>query len=542
MRIKSIELQNFLSFKSSKLELVQNLNEEPNIFIVDGINYDVESESEGSNGSGKSSLISESVFYNIYGRGLRGNKQRITLNDMIKMGCSRMSNNINYLFDGENSESEELNIYRTKSIKGQSSIEVNIDGEIKTKRTKKLSDKDIKMFINISPEVYSQIITYYKDNINLLSMNYGQRLNFFQSIIDISIIDNYFDSIKIFKINLEKTLDKYYLIKKNTEEILNIVDENKDQYIEYLNKSLENYNKKLTEAESITIDTDKEYKENIKQCKKELTENDNKIDDIQKNIIIAKNNIEKIEKEISKIKKLSGVDCPTCKQLVTDSYVDKISKSYDLELEKYISIRDTNIPLKKDAELYNKEIRKNIDDYNNKISEIDTKQRLKDNNIKTIKNEINKINKELLKASEPSNNKKIDRSFYNIKDKGYKNAIAILEKRKIAIEYWYNAFAPKSLLRSAIIRKYITVLSDTFEYYISRLYNNEIIGKIVIDDDGQIDPILYKNQYEINYFQLSSGERKRVDIAMMLSLYEFVSYLNPNIPQFLILDEIFNNK
>jgi len=95
-------------------------------------------------------------------------------------------------------------------------------------------------------------------------------------------------------------------------------------------------------------------------------------------------------------------------------------------------------------------------------------------------------------------------------------------------------------LRSAIIRKYVTILSDIFEYYISKLYNNEILGKITIDDDGQIDIILYKDGYETNYWQMSSGERKRIDIAMILSLYEFTSYINPNMPKFLILDEIYD--
>ena len=73
------------------------------------------------------------------------------------------------------------------------------------------------------------------------------------------------------------------------------------------------------------------------------------------------------------------------------------------------------------------------------------------------------------------------------------------------------------------------------------MYNSEIIGKIEIDDDSNIDIILYKDKYETNYWQMSSGERKRVDIAMLLSLYEFTSYIKPNMPKFLILDEIFDS-
>jgi energy-coupling factor transporter ATP-binding protein EcfA2 len=40
---------------------------------------------------------------------------------------------------------------------------------------------------------------------------------------------------------------------------------------------------------------------------------------------------------------------------------------------------------------------------------------------------------------------------------------------------------------------------------------------------------------------MSSGERKRIDVAMILSLYEFTSHIKPNLPKFLILDEIFDS-
>ena len=75
----------------------------------------------------------------------------------------------------------------------------------------------------------------------------------------------------------------------------------------------------------------------------------------------------------------------------------------------------------------------------------------------------------------------------------------------------------------------------------STLYNNEILAKITISDDGDIDINIYYNGYETNYWQMSSGERKRIDISMMLSLYEFNSYINPNMPKFLIMDELLDS-
>ena len=85
MRIKSIELQNFLPFKHIKLDLLNSVEDSASIYFISGINYN-SNDDDSSNGSGKSSIIGESIMYNIYGKGLRGSKQKVKLNDMIKMG------------------------------------------------------------------------------------------------------------------------------------------------------------------------------------------------------------------------------------------------------------------------------------------------------------------------------------------------------------------------------------------------------------------------------------------------------------------------
>jgi len=541
MRLSKIELNNFMSFKSDTIELTNDINEKPTIYIIDGINYDSDVENESSsNGSGKSTLIGESVMYNIFGRGLRGNKQKVKLNEMIRNGSSKMSNIITYLIKDEDNNQSNLIIERSKSIKGSSSVDVNIDGETKTKRTKRLSDKDIKMFINLTPEVFSQVVVYYHDNINLLAMNYGQRLDFFKNMVDLTLIDDYYEKAKNFKTSNERMLEKLYMSKKNTEEIISIVEDNKDEYIDYLNKKLDDLNEKLKEAESVEVSDVGEYKDLINTKKDELDSLTKEYNSKHELILIARNNLDKIEKEINRFSKLSGVKCPTCHQMVTDEYVDTISKSYISEQNELQLIIQTN---QKDiAELNSqiKDVKNSIDNYQNIINKINTELKLKEQNIRSINNDIAKIKKDILNVDNKKEDK-VDKSKYELKLVGLNNAIKIREEWSESVDYWYNIFSPKSLLRSAIIRKYIAILSDIFEYYISKLYNNEILAKITISDDGDIDINIYYNGYETNYWQMSSGERKRIDISMMLSLYEFNSYINPNMPKFLIMDELLDS-
>jgi len=538
MRIKSIKLKNFLSFGNVNLNLIQNINDDPTLYVIDGINYDNDSE-DASNGSGKSALIGESITYNIYGKGLRGTRTKVRLNDMIKYGCQNMFNEVEYLIETSDGP-KSLVITRSKQLDGASTVNVSIDGEEKTKRTKQLSDKDIKLFINILPEVFSQVIIYYRDNINLLSMNYGQRLDFFKNVIDLSLIDDYYNKIKDFKNMNDRFLDKLTYNYKNTKEIIDIVDENRDKYKIYLESKLNELYNELKILESKKFEDTESLETKLSELDKQLGELDKVILDCQSNITYTRKNMDKLEKELKKIDSLVDVECPTCKQYVPKKHIDSISERYKNELNTLSNELNKLLNRLDEANVEKRKINKDKSNLKEKIDKINNAKILNKQNIKNIKIEINKLENEI-KELQNTNNDTVDKNKYEKRLEAITRAINIRNNWKQNSEYWYNLFAPKSLLRSAIIRRYINVLSDIFEYYVSKLYNNEILSKIEIDDDGQIDILLYKDNFETNYWQMSSGERKRIDIAMMFSLYEFTSYLNPNIPRFLILDEIFDS-
>ena len=537
MRLKKIQLKNFLSFYNSEIDLIKDYNEPPTTFLINGINYDNDT-NDSSNGSGKSAFISESLMFNIYGRGLRGSKQKVKLNEMIRHGAKEMLNSVEY-FISEDNANQILKIKRTKSEK-TSSTEIEIDGESKTKRLKRLSDTDIRSFINLEPELFAQTIVYYKDNVNLLSMNYGQRIDLFKKIINLEIIDESYEKARTFKNSNEKYLDYLKNLKKSTINIIEIIDNNKEKYKDYLQDELNNCLKELDDILKVEFESTEEYEENIKNFKKEIESIDKEIKNINNKVVINKNSIEKIDKELKKIKALSGGLCPTCKQLVTSEYTSTIELEYEKtktdllkEIENYL-ISSEEFSSKK------KIINNILLEFSNKIKEIESKKMIHEQSVNAINKQIKKLNNDINNIKIESLNNE-DKNKYEKKLKSIEKAILIRTDWKNAIEYWFNLFSPKSLLRASIIRKYVILLSDIFEYYISKLYNNEIIGKIEIDDDSNIDIILYKDKYETNYWQMSSGERKRIDVAMILSLYEFTSHIKPNLPKFLILDEIFDS-
>ena len=537
MRLKKIQLKNFLSFYNSEIDLIKDYNEPPTTFLINGINYDNDT-NDSSNGSGKSAFISESLMFNIYGRGLRGSKQKVKLNEMIRHGAKEMLNSVEY-FISEDNANQILKIKRTKSEK-TSSTEIEIDGESKTKRLKRLSDTDIRSFINLEPELFAQTIVYYKDNVNLLSMNYGQRIDLFKKIINLEIIDESYEKARIFKNTNEKYLDYLKNLKKSTINIIEIIDNNKEKYKDYLQDELNNCLKELDDILKVEFESTEEYEENIKNFKKEIESIDKEIKNINNKVVINKNSIEKIDKELKKIKALSGGLCPTCKQLVTSEYTSTIELEYEKTKTDLLKEIENYLISSEEFSAKNKIINNNLLENSNKIKEIESKKMIHEQSVNAINKQIKKLNNDINNIKIESLNSE-DKNKYEKKLKSIEKAILIRTDWKNAIEYWFNLFSPKSLLRASIIRKYVILLSDIFEYYISKLYNNEIIGKIEIDDDSNIDIILYKDKYETNYWQMSSGERKRIDVAMILSLYEFTSHIKPNLPKFLILDEIFDS-
>lgn len=541
MRIKNIKIGNFLSFEESSISLAESIDEKPAIYIIDGLNLDTDSNDDASNGSGKSTLISESIMYNIYGRALRGSKQKLKLNDMIRHGCSKMFNEVEYFIKTDDGISE-LTIARSKDVNGSSTTSVSIDGDAKTKRTKRLSDKDIATFINIEPDIFTQVITYYRDNLNLLAMNYGQRLEFFKNIIDLSIIDKYYDSAKMFKTNNEKALYQLEIKQKSAKEILEVISKDKNKYDDFILKRIDELTEQLNIYVNEKIEDISQYKEAKNKLVDIINDNTKSLNDITGKIAYENRSISTIKDEINKITRLSGGNCPMCKQSVPIEHTDRILAGYNSELE---NINNNIKSLNSNQENYSQAIvaaRNRYDLVENKINEATTAEIIRNNKISSLKNEIDKLNKELIRQKEEdSKEEKVDKEIYEKKYQGLTNAVDIRNKWQESAEYWYNIFSPKSLLRSTIIKKYITILSDMFEYYVSALYENEITGNILINEEGQIDIILFKDNFETNYWQMSSGEKKRVDIALILALYEFTSYLNPNIPKFMIFDEIFSS-
>ena len=533
MKLKEVKLQNFLSYDSLDFSFHESDDEEPHIYIITGVNNDTETSTDNSNGSGKSTLVGEAVMYNLFGKNLRGSSRKIKAENSIKFGESTLINEVEYFIDN----GAVLKIRRKKERSGKGSLEIKVDGQSTSKRTKRLSEADIRDFLGIDPEIYYQTISFYRDNQNLLAMNYSQKLDFFKRLVNLAIIDEYYQYCRTYKAALDTKIFQIQTKKKSQEDIIAAITNNDTRYQAIIQTAIDKIKEEIAEIESTPIKDESEYQrklEEILDIRQKIADTINKY---QSQIRINQVKIRELKQDVANFTKLKGTTCPTCQQQVTGEYAETIIEARTSE----IASLTENIKLleEKVEALAEKGVKadQKVEAVRKKLEHIKSENTIRMVKLQQMHKQLEEKEKELASVAKSMSTTGETSEYYAAIEKLDKALEIVLHRQEIN-NFWLNNFAPKSPVRSAIIRKHINYLSDIFEYYLGKLFKNTIIGHMEIDDDGNIDIILKSDGNDVNYWNLSSGERKRTDLALAFALYVYIRNLFPNSPRFLILDEI----
>lgn len=536
MRIKNLKLRNFLSYEKLDFSFHTDQSDPPAIFIISGINKDASNNTDNSNGSGKSTLVGESLSFNLFGKNLRGSSKKIKLENAIKFGEGSLINETEYFVNSDSI----LKIRREKERDGKSKLSIKMDGEENSKRLNRLTENDIREFVGIDPEVYYQTISYYKDNISLLAMNYSQRLEFFKNLIDLSVMDEYYLKCKKKKTELEKSLFALDTKKKAQYDILEALNSGETKYIGIIEEAIIELKQKIEELEATEeVDLSK-FEDKLEKTRELKDQLDSLIKDCKIEVRDNSSKARSIEQEIKNFSKLKNINCPTCNQMVTGDYADEIIANK----REHLDLLNTAIKAKEDEiESLSEKILKIVDKEKKITKELEkakSENTIRKVNLQNYNKQLIEKNKELeqIKAAASKDEEK---NIYIEKIKELEEVEKKLIRKQTINSFWLENFANKSSVRSVIMRKHIGTLSDIFEYYLGKLFRNTIIGRMEIDDEGNIDILLSAGDHEVNYWNLSSGERKRADIAVLFALYTYTINIAPNAPKFLILDEVFDS-
>ena len=310
MRLRKVKLQNFLSYGHLDFTFHQTSDDEPSIFVISGINNDVEASSDNSNGSGKSTLVGEAITFNLFGKNLRGSSRKVSLEDTVKFGENSMLNEAEYYIE----DNVILDIRRETERGGRNTLEVTVDGQKKSKRLKRLSENDIKEFLGIDAEVYYQTISYYKDNTSILAMNYSQRLDFFKRLVNLSVMDTYYQRCKKYGVEIDKKLMAARAKKKSQQDILDAITSNDTKYRAIIQESIDNIQKEIDEQEKVPIQDENKYVDALLKIAEAVKTADREFHDLEQKKRRKNIEISDLEAEIKTFSRLKNTKCPTCQQ------------------------------------------------------------------------------------------------------------------------------------------------------------------------------------------------------------------------------------
>jgi DNA repair exonuclease SbcCD ATPase subunit len=450
----------------------------------------------GSIGSGKTSL-GEAILYGLYGS-VKTHKNP----NLIAWGTKSCCVEINLVSKGKN-----INILRDI----YQPLKITVDGKLVGASNKRDTQQILEEELFDVPKLAIErmcIISFNQFN-SLASMNPGQTKEFLDNVFGFKTFSEYNNVI----VNERKNQ-----MTENTR-LQTLLNETKSQ-IEYLLQKKENQKQKL--HESIDIDKLKADREElVKQGKQAKTDKEqiNKELEEKKTSIISQMSeyalLGKQEKEYYNTFK-SG-KCPTCGNEIDPS---KISESKDKMME-YVDKWKALDAEKKVLE----------SEYQVKITE-------KNNEIQSLKEAIEKIDSQITVYK--NNIKLLNENYDNlisdneIKLKEYEKQLSASD---IEIGEWneMNELFSKTL-RYKLLNSLIPQINKSIQYFINKLELDYVIS---FDQEFKSHITTENNFKEIQYSDLSTGQRKSVDVAIIFGIIQnIIANVNFNI---FFLDELMSN-
>lgn len=361
------------------------------------------------------------------------------------------------------------------------------------------------------------------------------------------------------KLIQEKKIEIIYL--KRQEKISNFISENP-------------YKKEKNDLKNqcdIQNDNILEISSAIEEAEKILNEKNG----VKENLLSKKQKIESLLKNL--------IECPYCKKHFSPSNNKKEEdilselKIFDSDIKKQkVILKEINEDIKELKLLKEKEkktlnnLEKSVFSVNKKINKLNKISLIIDNGVDEVKYSINKINnlikkqndeilkiKEYLLLYEKDIEEIKNRSYDSDLEKilKYKNKIIDLNKdiennnlskgkKEENIQFLKDCLVNYTSFENYLYKKIIEEVEYIANYYLSSFSNLriELRGNKTLSDGKtnreEINCILIRNNKEISYFLLSSGERAFVDIAFILTFQKIINISSNNGFNFLALDEI----
>ena len=510
IRLKTVRFKNFLASGNRFIEV--ELDKEPMMLIV------------GKNGAGKSTLI-DAITFSLFGKPFKKvNKGQLmnTVNEKELMTEIEFSVGKSEWKIRRGIKPAVFEIYHNGKVKNQDAKSTDYQ--------KYLEEKVLKLNF----KSFTQIVVLGSASfVPFMQLTANDRRVIIEDILDIGIFSIMKNLVKDRSNTLKEELsDLEFKIKLLQEKI--ILEE---KYIKDLKYNSEKKRKsdleKIKETEKLIIKLNEEIEDHKDMVLSLINSIIDKSSMFKKNKELDSYKLQ-INKNLKKLNKENtffedNENCPTCEQDIDEKFKNNKLKQILKDIDEMNSGLD--------------KLNEEVDKVDERISEImvcnETIQ--KEENIISLKNSdiqahnsfITKLNEEL---QEDVDSKVISKkTLFESELQEYKNErLQYVEQRR-----YYNildTILNDKGIKTRVIRKYLPVINNHVNKYLKDM---DFFVNFQLDENFN-ETIKSRNRDDFSYYSFSEGEKKRIDISLLLTWRDIAAMRNSVNVNLLILDERFD--
>jgi len=585
MKFLAIRAANFMSYKELDFIFPQS-----GLFFVGG--SIAGGGMSNSNGAGKSAIF-EALCYGLFGKTIRKAAVDDVINWNNKKDCF-----VEVILEDDGGEVFIIQRYRGYSDKSNSLLLFKGDDDISEATSRKTQEK-IDAILGMNWLVFSTAVVFGEQAQRFTEARDSEKKEIFDEIL---MLHQYQDAQKLVKENLKSMKERYSdvenkieMTKKNAELAANEL-EIANKQLEEVGVEKKEIQKKILEMETKKTsfldekkniesefeeskksaeelkDADKEFYAQIKELekKKEMLDFSKEVSDAQVSARMKAEKMEEIARWLSESESLQpGTRCPKCRSELTPELISNCREEMKAELEKakieYQKLHD--IFEKKANELKSKRqaVEKEINDAMNLKAEIDEQLKSRLEAVYKNSSKLKEISNKIAMADEYIDNWKTayenkERHALENKERLEKKISelsqeidslwtdkALIEEEIRYLEFWVEGFSNKGI-KSLLLDEILPQLNNRVAYYASTLLDEHI--KIEFDTESELKSGETRDKFNvkisigdnpIDYRLCSSGEKGRIDAAILLALQSLIFERSASSSNLVVLDEVFEH-
>ena len=436
-------------------------------------------DSGGSNGSGKSVFL-ESIVYGIFGKSIRKSTEDAMVNHAVGKKC-KVTIELN----------DNIKIVRTRK---PASLKLFIDGEDRSEAHAAATQRKIEDLLGTDIKTFMASCVFGQHaNMDFLDATPDDKRKILNKFLNLDYIFDMKNRIKVLRSTLKREIrDKDVLIKR--------LEEDADAYKEKVSP-IPLTLKDLSLLDSTTLDSILKEEDSNRRCVRDVETLKRKLLDFRSSKISKCEDVIK-----SGVGSVSTYECSECNTKLNDT-IDQEFYDYCVKsIEKFVKgKKELQQQLAYTESLITKP----------SISSVDYSKLHERKSQDTYRTLLDKVTEELSVLHENRH---------------------LLDNKHDMMGFWDKAFSEKGLVKF-VIRTIKDYLNTQCNYYLGYLtnssisveFNEELNEKIAVGGDPR------------HYISLSGGEKRKLNLAVMLGLQSLLTMSNGHKSNLLFFDEIAEN-